>query len=205
MLTITGLTSTNRIKTVRDAADTILELGGSYTPVGNWTNMQLITPTLGVASATTINKVALTAPATGSTLTILDGKTLTANNSITLAGTDATTMTFPTTSANVGFREVPSNAQSADYGIVLTDSGKSIDHPASDANDRTFTLPADGTISFPVGACVSFSNMSVNDLDIAITSDTMYLAGAGTTGTRTLAQYGTATARKLTSTTWIIS
>lgn len=63
------------------------------------TSPTLVTPILGVATATTINKVALTAPATGSTLTILDGKTLTANNSLTLLGTDATTMTFPTTTA----------------------------------------------------------------------------------------------------------
>lgn len=49
----------------------------------------LTTPTLGVATATTINKVTLTAPATGSTLTIADGKTLTVSNSGTLAGGDA--------------------------------------------------------------------------------------------------------------------
>jgi len=61
----------------------------------------LVTPVLGVASATSINKVALTAPATGSTLTIAVGKTLTASNSLTLAGTDATTMTFPSSSATV--------------------------------------------------------------------------------------------------------
>jgi hypothetical protein len=65
------------------------------------TSPTLTTPTLGVATATSINKVALTAPATGSTLTILDGKTLTANNSITLAGTDATTMTFPASNATI--------------------------------------------------------------------------------------------------------
>ena len=61
----------------------------------------LVTPVLGVASATSINKVALTAPATGSTLTIADGKTLTASNTLTLAGTDSTTMTFPSSSATV--------------------------------------------------------------------------------------------------------
>lgn len=65
------------------------------------TSPTLTTPTLGVASATSINKVAITAPATSATLTIADGKTLTANNSITLAGTDSTTMTFPTTSASI--------------------------------------------------------------------------------------------------------
>jgi hypothetical protein len=61
----------------------------------------LTTPTLGAATATSVNKVAITAPANGSTLTIADGKTLTANNSIALTGTDATTMTFPTTSATI--------------------------------------------------------------------------------------------------------
>jgi hypothetical protein len=61
----------------------------------------LTTPDLGVATATSVNKVAITAPTNGSTLTIADGKTLTANNSLTLAGTDATTMTFPTTSATI--------------------------------------------------------------------------------------------------------
>lgn len=61
----------------------------------------LSTPVLGVATATSINKVAFTSPATGATLTIADGKTLTANHSLTLAGTDSTTMTFPSTSASI--------------------------------------------------------------------------------------------------------
>ena len=37
LLSFAGLTSTNRAITVRDAADTMLELGGSYTPTGTWT------------------------------------------------------------------------------------------------------------------------------------------------------------------------
>lgn len=65
------------------------------------TSPTLITPVLGVAAATSINKVALTAPATGSTLTVADGKTLTANKTLTLTGTDGTTETFPSTSATI--------------------------------------------------------------------------------------------------------
>jgi len=65
------------------------------------TSPTLVTPTLGAATATTINKVTITAPATSATLTIANGKTLTANNSLTLAGTDATTQTFPNSSGNV--------------------------------------------------------------------------------------------------------
>jgi hypothetical protein len=58
------------------------------------TSPTLITPTLGVASATSINKVTITAPATGSTLTIADGKTVTVNNTLTLTGTDTSSVAF---------------------------------------------------------------------------------------------------------------
>jgi hypothetical protein len=66
------------------------------------TSPTLTTPVLGVATATSINKVAITAPATGSTLTVADGKTLTASNTLTLAGTDSTTLTFQGTDTYVG-------------------------------------------------------------------------------------------------------
>lgn len=61
------------------------------------TSPTLVTPSLGVASATSINKVAITAPATGATLTIADGKTLTSNKSITLDGTDGKTLSVSNT------------------------------------------------------------------------------------------------------------
>lgn len=56
----------------------------------------LVTPNIGIATATTINKVTLTAPATGSTLTIADGKTLTASNTLTFTGTDASSIALGT-------------------------------------------------------------------------------------------------------------
>jgi len=65
------------------------------------TSPTLVTPVLGVATATSINKVAFTAPATGSTLTIADGKTLTASNTLTLTGTDSTSFAFPGSSDTV--------------------------------------------------------------------------------------------------------
>ena len=60
------------------------------------TSPTLVTPTLGVAAAASINKVAITAPATGSTLTIADGKTLTASNTLTFTGTDGSSVAFGT-------------------------------------------------------------------------------------------------------------
>lgn len=58
------------------------------------TSPTLVTPTLGVASATSVNKVAITAPATSATLTIANGKTLTASNTLTLTGTDSSSIAF---------------------------------------------------------------------------------------------------------------
>jgi hypothetical protein len=104
-----------------------------------------------------------------------------------------------------GFRNIPANGQSAAYTTVAADSGKSIDHPSTDANARTFTIDSNANVPYPAGTCITFTNMTSQVVTIAITTDTMYLAGTGTTGSRSLAQYGIATARKLTSTTWLIS
>jgi len=56
------------------------------------TSPTLVTPTLGVATATSINKMSITAPATGSTLAVADGKTLTSSNTLTFTGTDGSTL-----------------------------------------------------------------------------------------------------------------
>jgi len=58
------------------------------------TSPTLVTPVLGVASATSINKVAITAPATSATLTIANSKTLTVSNTLTFTGTDASSAAF---------------------------------------------------------------------------------------------------------------
>ena len=110
---------------------------------------------------------------------------------------------------NVGFRNVPVNSQSAAYTLVLADAGKVIFHPASDNNARTFTIPAASSVAYPIGTAITFINLAATASTIAITSDTMYLSSAGTTGSRTLAQYGSATAIKVSglssSGVWIIS
>lgn len=68
------------------------------------TSPALTTPSLGVATATSINGNTFT---TGTyTLTGVAGKTLTFNKSLTLEGTDSTTMTFPTTSATIARTDV---------------------------------------------------------------------------------------------------
>lgn len=105
---------------------------------------------------------------------------------------------------SVGYTGMPANSQSLAYTTVAGDAGKVILHPITDNNARTFTIDSNANVPYPVGTVITFVNM-INTLTISITSDTMYLAGAGTTGSRTLAAYGVATAIKVTSTSWIIS
>lgn len=115
-------------------------------------------------------------------------------SNMTLDGTDS-----------IGFRNVPINSQSTAYTAVLADSGKVLLHPSTDANARTFTIPANSSVAYPLGTTLTFINQTSQVLSIAITSDTMTLANTTTTGTRSLAQNGLATAVKVTSTSWLIS
>jgi len=118
------------------------------------------------------------------------------------------TYTFPEAGENitVGYLNIPQNSQSTAYTLVATDSGKQIFHPSADTTARIFTIPANSSVPFEIGTAITFINQNgAGVVTIAITTDTMRLAGAGTTGSRTLAANGIATCIKVTSTEWIIS
>lgn len=104
----------------------------------------------------------------------------------------------------VGFLIVPQNAQTSNYTLTATDIGKVIYH-AVGAGAATYTIPANASVPYAVGTAITFVNMSSSSLSIAINSDTLYQALLGNTGTRSLSQYGVATALKITSTSWILS
>jgi hypothetical protein len=101
---------------------------------------------------------------------------------------------------------IPQNSQSTAYTLVLGDANKHILHLSADTTARTMTIPANASVAFPVGTAITFVNQNAAGvMTIAITTDTMRLAGPGTTGSRTLAPNGIATALKITPTEWIIS
>jgi hypothetical protein len=109
---------------------------------------------------------------------------------------------------DVGYRNIPQNAQAGNYTLTLADSGDHIYHASGDGA-ATYTIPAASSVAFPLGTAITFINLSATSISIAITTDTMYLSSAGTTGTRTLAQYGYATAIKVSGVSssgiWLIS
>ncbi len=95
------------------------------------------------------------------------------------------------------------NIRSANYTLVLADSGKQILHPLTDTFNRTFTIPSNASVPFPINTEIWFVNQT-NNLTIAIATDTLRLAGGTLTGNRTLAANGVARAVKVTATLWYI-
>jgi hypothetical protein len=98
------------------------------------------------------------------------------------------------------------NSKSTNYTLVLSDQGKQILHPSADTTPRTFTIPSNATVPFPIGTQLAFVNQNgAGDLTIACNVDTMRLAATGETGSKTLGDNGIAFANKITATEWIIS
>lgn len=187
--------STGEVLTVSGAGIPNWTAGGGS---GTVTSVSVVTAngvSGSVATATTTPAITLT----------LGAITPTSVNGITIA-TGTGTMTFPPASAEIGYLNIPQNSQSTAYTLVLSDAGKHILHPSADTTARIYTIPANSSVAYPIGTALTFINQNAAGvITIAITTDTMRLAGAGTTGSRTLAANGIATAIKLTSTEWIIS
>ncbi len=101
---------------------------------------------------------------------------------------------------------IPLNPQSAAYITVPTDAGKMIVHPSADVTGRTFTIASNALVPYLLGTVISFWNQhSAGTLTIAIAGgDTLRLCGAGSTGSRTLAADGVATAIKEGTNSWFI-
>lgn len=156
-------------------------------------------------TASAVNQLGVTNAATGtSVLLASEGNDTDSNLDIAGKGTGAVRHRDPAGSMSPTFGNVPQQSKSAAYTTVLTDANQHIYHPSSDNNARTFTIDSNANVAYVIGTTLTFIN-EINTVTIAITSDTLVLAGTGATGSRTLAANGMATAIKVTSTRWYIS
>jgi hypothetical protein len=103
----------------------------------------------------------------------------------------------------VGWRDLPPTNIAGNYTTISADRGKMIINTGSGAN---VAIASNAAIAYPIGAALTFFNNTGGNMTISINTDTMILAGSpGTTGTRTLASGGLATAVKYLTTNWVIS
>ena len=152
---LTALTGANvdQALDVIPVVDTSVTTTKKMTFAEFFTNRTLVTPTLGVAAATSINKVAFTAPATSATLTLADGKTLTCSNTLTFTGTDASSVAF-----GAG-------------GTVLY-SGGALGTPSGGTLTNCTGLPIAGTTGYGAGVATWLATASSANLYSAMTTKT---------------------------------
>lgn len=113
------------------------------------------------------------------------------------------TATFPT-SGTLAVLTVPINSRSAAYTTTISDQGDAIYHPSADTTARTWTIDSNANVACPIGTIISFENdVSAGTITLAITTDTLVLSPAGTTGSITILAGHVATAHKVTSTRWL--
>lgn len=166
-------------------------LDGYSTATANGASTIVLRDSAGSFAANVIT--AITFSGSGSALTNIPAANVTGTVANAAAGTSA---------GSVGFIGLPQQSKSGAYTLVAGDAGKHIYYTVT---GQTVTIPANSSVSYQIGTTITFITAPSVSLSIAITTDTMYLAGTGTTGTRTLAALGMATAVKITATTWIIS
>jgi len=97
----------------------------------------------------------------GTDVQAYDANTTTSTNTQSLTNKTisgaSNTLTVDDTNA-VGFRNIPQNSQSTAYTCVLADNGKHIFHPSADTTARTFTIPANSSVAYPIGTAITFIN-----------------------------------------------
>ena len=104
----------------------------------------------------------------------------------------------------VGYKGLPQNQRTGAYTLALSDMGKHIYATAANFN---ITIPANSSVAFPIGTAITIVVEDQFHTLVPAAGVTLVLAGtgAGTTGTRTLAQGSVATIIKVGTDRWYVS
>jgi hypothetical protein len=184
---------------------TVTVLGNATTGTGSIvraTSPALVTPDIGVATATSVNKLAITAPATSATLTVADGGTLATVGafSISLTATGATALTLPTS----GTVTALGNASTGTGSVVLATS-PTLTTPtlgvasATSINKVAITAPAtNATLTLANGSTLATSGaFSITLTSTGATSVTLPTSGTLATTSNNLGAFAATTSAQL--------
>jgi hypothetical protein len=210
----TGTTASGSTKTVNIGT---AGLSGSTNTITIGSTSAGGTMIFGQSTATSTYNIAAGATVSGSTKTIaigttgLSGSTTAisigsavsgATSTLTVSGSLADA-TATSTAKSVGYLGLPQSATATTATLAIGDAGK---HIYVTTAGQTITIPANASVAYPIGTTITFiAGSSATTVLIAITTDTLRLAGGTSTGTRTLAANGMATAVKVAATTWYIN
>jgi hypothetical protein len=167
------------------------------TLAGNATNLG------GVAAASYALTSALSAYATTSSLSAY--ATTSSLSAYATLASPALTGNATIDSIKIGYRNVPQNAQSAGYTLVLTDAGKHI--YGTNAGAQAIIIPTNASVAFALGDAITFFNNGTTAMSFTTTSLTVYKAGtsAAWASGGTLAVRGLCTFMKVATDTWVVS
>ena len=135
--------------------------------------------------------------------------TITSAGGANFAGEVVLASVAPSSIYSAGYRGAPiGQSGNAAVTFALTDSGCTIYH--DEVTARTYTIPANASIAFPIGSVIVIDNTgnagAAGAITLSITTDTLRRGdGVSGTGSRTIAANGVVTIRKVTSTIWVVT
>lgn len=220
-VTVAPSNLTGPITSVGSATSVAAQTGTGSTFVMN-TSPTLVTPVLGVATATSINGTAIpsskTLVATDSTAFVVpsqtgnSGKYLTTNGTVsswgtvpapevTLAGVETlTNKTLTDAKINLAF-----DAETASYTAVLANNSQIV--TMNNASANTFSIPTNASVAFPIGTQINVLQIGAGQTTIqAVTSGTTTIqsTAASAAAPKLRARYSAATCVKAGTDLWYV-
>jgi hypothetical protein len=189
-------------------------LTGNTTVTGTLNTTGTLSTTAGLTVSGTVTLLGSTIAFFGSSPAITSSTTSAASiftsnvTGITIGSSSIKSTLFPadgttsTATTGAGYMGMPQTTTAISRTFAAADAGK---HIYITASGTTQTIPANGTVAFPIGTSIVLVNGSSVSTTIAITTDTLRLANSASTGSRTLASNGMCTLLKINSTEWIAS
>lgn len=154
------------------------------------------------AGGTNTTQIATTAFVTSAVSAKADiaSPTLTGTPAAPTAAWGTATTQIATTAFVDRLLDIPLARSAAAPTLQLTDRGQLVE-----ATSGPITIPANGSVAFPVGTTIMLYNNTASGITVQITTDTLRWSGSSSTGSRTLAQRGYAFLRKRATTEWVIT